>query len=448
MTGLNDKSAELITLLTATNTKLDAVADLLTALAPAAPPDFSDLLTAMQGVHTDTTAIAASAELIQGNTYDTIGVVADTRGVLETLTSYIGHDGAAPTGTTINTILQDIRRNNLNQMQGIIQAVILAACPCDPIPLYLPPPPTTVPFPGSDSDKCKRVQKVLAVFTAYIDNVANVSSIGAGLTQPGLAAAITAACTAGGITGAEVGILAGPPGAVIGAVIGALSLALAAVGSALMSTLSVQWHTAPLISQLQEGLFNAVDSEHGLYEFLSIVENSDVLSWYWIPVIQYMWWSAWSDLIYDETIELDLTGFDGTLCGQDIEETFTECVEFDSTSTTYTTSEGTNIALEALPFGAIPGFGLADSFSYGGGGAWEAFAAPNCFLTGALTGVILRLVSGTAPVTVIWYTTGGGRDYVALSDFVTTLTLPANTIGVMVSDNNGQTFRLEVCPPA
>jgi hypothetical protein len=326
MTGLNDKTAALIDLLTATNTKLDAVADLLTALAPPSPPDFSDLLAAMQGVHDDTSLIAASASLIQGNTYDTIGAISDTRGALLTLTSYIGHDAAAPTGTTINTILQDMRRNNLNQMQGVIQAVILAACPCAETPLYLPPPPTTTPFPGTDSDKCKRVQKVIAVFTAYLDNVANISSIGAGLTQPGLAAAITLACTEGGIVGAEAGLLAGPPGAVVGALIGALSLALAAIGSALMSTLSIQWLTAPLISQIEEALFNAANAADGSDAFQNIVNTSDVVSWYWVPVINYMWWSAWADLIYDETIELDLTGFDGTLCGQTIVED--PCVDY------------------------------------------------------------------------------------------------------------------------
>jgi len=216
--------------------------------------------------------------------------------------------------TGIQNLLGRLNTTTGQGLSSVAAAILATACACEGTNTSPAPPLNTTPSAIPNTSKCARIQAWLAAFTQIIDDLSNHAATGAGLSISIIGTIISAAVAAGGIIGGELGAVAGPPGIVIGAVIGIITSLLATVGQLAFASLGEQWHTAPLLFQIRDGLYNVNDAASGKAVYDSVIDNSGVLSAHWKPLLKTLMWSSWMNDLYNPSVTIDASGFDGSIC--------------------------------------------------------------------------------------------------------------------------------------
>lgn len=214
----------------------------------------------------------------------------------------------------INTNTDTIINNNSLNAQRTIQAIYATFCDCATDTPLLAPPIDTTPTPLEIDEKCRRVQFYLAVFTTWLTSIANYGSTGASITGGVLETLLAGAAAAFGLTatGAEVGAAAGIPGAIAGAVVGAIVAAVYALGGSVLIDYANQFASTVVQDDLRQALYGANNADEGQSAFQSVI----AANFSPIPagIINFLWWSAWSNDLYSATPVVDDSAFDGTIC--------------------------------------------------------------------------------------------------------------------------------------
>jgi hypothetical protein len=194
------------------------------------------------------------------------------------------------------------------------KAIIATACACDTDGAILPIPPNVNPFPTEEEQlKCKRAQKFVEWFEAAIltrirDLLATYGVIGAS--------------AAGALMIAGLGALApSSAGATLIPAIAITSIVLA-VGNLTAAQASgiVDYYNSDAVrNALTQAIFTANDANQAKQNWDSVIDGFlDVNT-----NIRALWKLAAIQLFFNETFDLnsdiDVTGYDGTLCGSSSE---------------------------------------------------------------------------------------------------------------------------------
>lgn len=237
------------------------------------------------------------------------------------------HAGMLAIAADININTDTIINNNSLNAQRVIAALYATFCECTTDAPLLAPPIDITPTPLVDDAKCRRIQFYLSVFSTWLTSIANYGSTGASITGGVLESLLVAAGAAAGMTatGAEIGAAGGLPGIVVGAVIGAIVAAVYAFGGAVLVDYATQFASAPVQSALLAALYDAENADEGSTAFnTTIIANFDFIP---ASVINFLWYSAWSNDLYSGVPVVDDSAFDGTICAPEV---VTECIQIET----------------------------------------------------------------------------------------------------------------------
>lgn len=215
---------------------------------------------------------------------------------------------------TISLNTETMINNNSLNAQRMIQAIYATFCECATTTPLLPLPIDTTPSPLPIDEKCRRVQFYLAVFSTWLTSIANYGSSGASITGSVLEGLLVSAGVAFGMTatGAEIGAAGGIPGVVVGAIVGAIVAAVYTFGGSILVDYANQFASATVQDALRQGLYSAENADEGQSIFQDIIASNFET----IPagIINFLWWSAWSNDLYSGTPAVDDSMFDSTIC--------------------------------------------------------------------------------------------------------------------------------------
>jgi hypothetical protein len=355
MTNLTQKFTAFETQSAQQATDIIAAINALTTLLtpPEGAATLADLLAVLQETNGYINDIRFSADAIETHTrwmYNYWGeylaaTAQNTAQVAENVGFFgiVAHNDAVDIKFDLDNI-HDRLFTMLSLVNDTIQAT---ACPCETGAPVLAPPLSDAELTASAEERCKRVQAFLAMFGRLIDSIANLGGAGTAITASTLGALLIAAAEGGGLIGGEVGAVAGPPGVIAGAIIGALTAAVGALGAAALQTLATQWHTEPLIEQLRDALYDVSDAASGDIRFHAVVNASGVLTTPWRQLVNTLWWSSWSNDLYNDGVTIDTSGFDGTIC-QTSTPPGPDCADWPQQVMTWTSDEMVTIS---TPYG-------------------------------------------------------------------------------------------------
>jgi hypothetical protein len=237
-------------------------------------------------------------------------------------------------------------------------------------------------------------------------------------------------------TGAEVGAAAGIPGAIAGAVVGAIVAAVYAFGGSVLIDYANIFASLVVQDALRQALYGATTADEGQSAFQGVI--ADNFSPIPAGIINFLWWSAWSNDLYSATPVVDDSAFDGSICGGSTEPT---C--YDGSSLLYSDA-GATFPFYGAVWPSIPGIATGssdyDSVHY----------THNLFLTSNANGYTFRLLSGSG-VNIGAYDGAAGSVSVRLEAALTstpiTISGSTNIVTIYSPAANGA-FTFEVCVPA
>lgn len=322
MTTLTEKFDAFETLTTQHHTALMAALEAIGGLLPPAPSGatLDDVITAINASTEHLNVIRANVILQWAmlgthipQMHTTLDQIATNFEILIQNTS-INAQYARVDAATIVARLQGLDSHNTFGLQQINQSILATACPCTDGAPVLGPPLSTIPLSVSAEEKCKRVQAFLAVFGSVVDSICNLAGSGASIGIGTIGTILAAAASAGGVAGGEIGAVAGPPGIVVGALIGIITGLIIGGAQAVFGQVQAQWHTAPLVDQLKNALYAVNTAEQGNAQFYDVIDDSTVITSTYKPFFKALWWSGWSNDLYDASVSINTDGFDGTVC--------------------------------------------------------------------------------------------------------------------------------------
>lgn len=332
-------------------TRLDDIITLLGGTPPAPTATLQDVVDAIAITNTNTLAIATAIGALRDDAtaqtdaaalqrIDTIALLDSVLGTLDVMNTNNAANALA-LQTAIDTILVNseyLLLNSSYNAQNILSAILSTDFCCTETPLL--EPPLVEDIITIDEDHCKRVQAVIALFGAWVEGISTFGAAGNAIAGVSITGLLAGSAVAAGAAPPAI------PAIVIGAVVGILAI----ISAAVMATLKSEWNTEPLKAQLRDFLYCAADAEAADTTFSTIIDASDVLSAVWKPLLKAMWYSYFINLIYDDTQDLELTGFSGTACAECPTED--EC--WTTTAELYTWSgggPGYAVNWEGNPFG-------------------------------------------------------------------------------------------------
>lgn len=131
-----------------------------------------------------------------------------------------------------------------------------------------------------------------------------------------------------------------------------------------------------------------------------------------------------------------------------------DCVDVESTAAEYFSQAGSDtpftMDLQAITFGSVPYGGCATEHPYTG--HTEGFDAACSVWVGNFNGVTVELLSGSTPIIIIWVK-DGARDTVNLNSTGAPYTIPTDTDTLLicnaaVGSPASHPFTVRICPPA
>lgn len=323
----------------------------------------------------------------------------------------------------INTTIDTMNSNNsLNAQRLLIAIAANDPCkPCDIVPIE--PPPIDITPQLVDESHCKRMQALIYALRRLTVKLDVLSSFGLGFSPTVIRDAITEIITELGVTGlleypslGEVAQIAGAGAAyVVSNIFGG--------GSLPGAFLSIE-------DALLPALYAADNASAGQAAYRSVLSGSS-LSTPIVHLFEAMAYTSIFNLYYDSTIELDVSGYDGTICAP--EEPAFECTTIASQVIGVTGYGSRNAIAWPSPFPSSNADEISNTYS------------ANQVLLGDYQYCIFRLVSG--PGARLLYFNAGA--YAAVNIYVgTPLTIPTPTTSVWIDDLLFNTpFSVEICPP-
>ena len=393
-TKFEDLETQLATQHTAIGNALDALLSALGVPPPTATVTLGDISTQLTAINNNLIGIAIANGSFHDALLDAIGL--------------------------LNTNTETILNNNSLNAQRLLSTLLSAACPCGDVTL-LPPDLTTLPTTATDDAKCARIQYFIDLFFSWYIHVAiylqsgNISSWQLdNLLQIQLGdLSITTGALADGI-----------PTAVRDTIVGQISSSTYAAGP--LSILLLAVNNAGVKSALRQALYgatNAADGSTALYAAIDGLELPSSVA----GILKSMFYSGWLNDMYGAVPVVDTSGYDGTICAPLLGE-ITECHTFAS-----------------QPFSGPNGI-------YQEVRTDPAYGPNTAFVAGNFAGWSVRLLSDAgADVRVDFYTTAGVYNPgVLLGDVgdVTVFIQATAAIGIRTGAGLGNSYTIELCPPA
>jgi len=355
MTNLSEKFDAFQELTTAHHNAIISALEALGGLLPPSPTGatLDDVITAINVGNGHLAVIRADTILLYAAFMDTvpemrtsINAIATNMEILIENTSTNAQLATADAASIIAR-LTGLDTHNSYGLQQINTSILATACPCVDGPPVIGPPLSIIPISIGAEEKCKRVQAFLSVYGAVVDSICNLAGSGASIGIGTIGTILASAAGAGALVGGEVGAVAGPPGIVAGILIGVITGLLIGGAQAIFGQLRDQWHTEPLVAQLRDALYSVNTAEQGNAQFYDVIDNSTVITSTYKPFFKALWWSGWSNDLYNAEVTINTDGFDGTICDDDTAPP-EGCGTWPSSAMTFSTSEMVQIS---TPFG-------------------------------------------------------------------------------------------------
>lgn len=214
----------------------------------------------------------------------------------------------------LNTNTDLLITNSSLNAQRLLSAIFSTICPCETDAPVLAPPLDTTPTTLVDDAKCRRIQFYLALFSLWLNKIANYGSSAGFITGDVLGTLLSGAAAEMGLvaTGAEVGAVGGIPGVVVGALVGLIVGAIAAFGGSVLSDYAEQYSAEVLQHDLLIAMYAATTADAGYEAFQSVIQANFAA----IPagIINALLWTQWTNDIYGDTPVVDDSAFDGSIC--------------------------------------------------------------------------------------------------------------------------------------
>jgi hypothetical protein len=378
----------------------------------------------MDALNTIAYALGAPPTIPTTNLGDIALMLTGMNFVLESLVTAQAEQNAAllEAISDINANIDTVINNNSLNAQRLLIA-IAANDPCrDCTTTPIAPPPLDVTPQTVDNEHCKRMQALIYALRRFTVKLDLLSSFGLGFSPTVINDAISEIITELGVSE----LLEYPS---LGEVAQLAGAGAAYIVSNIFSSTSLPTEFLSIEDALLPVLYAASNAADGQAAYRSLLAGSTLDSRVQL-LFSAMAYTSIFNLYYDSTIELDLSGYDGTICAEEPEF---ECTTIASTPVTITGYDTRNSIVWPAPFvvatNADP---VANTFSH------------NIVLYGDYQGFTIKLITGPYVRLIIQNSGTQTTMNVFPGD---TVTLPELTSFYTDDFGYGVVYSIEICPP-
>lgn len=330
-------------------------------------------------------------------------------------------------GYIFNTV--DTMNNNASlNAQRLMTFLFQTTCACDSDLPLLPPILDVTPTIFEEDVLCQRIQYFLDLFRSFVINAGSYLATHGSITSFQVNNILSLVLLDRGIASSELNSISSSTRDTISAFMNG-----SGTPSAVNADLFYAIHSTSLLADMRQALYNATNAADG-YE----AARSAMSTYESVPGagISNMFFSSWANVMYGAVPEVDLTGYDGSICAP---PTSTTCV--DIASVHGTTSLGFSGQVIAY---AIPSAALVSSFN---DGSSIVATNPDFYVAGDYAGWTMRLVSGDH-VAVQYHPTVGpsGVEGWTSPSISNPYTFPSTAAVVIYSPDGGE-ITVRLCPP-
>lgn len=320
MTDLSDKFLSVLNLMTATNTKLDAILNALGA--PQTPPQYTieDVMPFLSAYSLKLDAIISGNTILANHLQSIDSKLASILGNTQTISvdvddmqQNLAHMAVLAdqfnshyfSGVGTYQLLENISFAT----QAVRTAILATACVCDTDQNYLPVIGDVIPIEDTFRETlCARAQKFLydvqfEILTPSVASINGGAAIGVGFVSSVFAGALSVFA---GITGGAA--------LIPGGVIAALAAALSVINAQFIDGLVDEFANPNLKTALLFAIYNSPDARSAKQAYDAAIDASSA------NIVYKIAWKIAGDqkffnLMFDPNATIDASGFDGTLCG-------------------------------------------------------------------------------------------------------------------------------------